>query len=582
MTTQTSTAAAAPAQTPASPVAEFIRPAQLAGQINSQPLTTADEAAATALEMALRERAAGLHSSTPLVRRIATAITRALGLDEPAHALVELCAQVRDVGMIGLPDDLVLATGRLSTQDWQLLSAHPARSAQLLEAVHAPIAAVAIVRHHHERWDGQGYPDGLRGTDIPMLSRVIAVADGFVAIARDRPHRRGSGTDAALEQVSRESGSQFDPAILDALTHVVTGSSDPGRTSTAHRDTAATPPAARPEAPKGRPDVGRAIVALQSLPAFPLAHERVIAATRAATPITGDLITAVEADLAIMIAVLSAAAAESKRPVNGVEDAVAVLGPRGVRQAAATVNLAAFPWRTHREALLHQVHAHGLLVSRAARRIARLTSRHDEDTFNTLGLLHDIGKIALAQAGMDYADTLHPRTGAPEERAQRERRDTQFDHASIGGLAVKRAGLPQELADAIHGHHQPGFKNERATLLRLADMIVHYSQGNPVNRTTLLELASACGLSAEGLQEVLLDLPHGGGSQRRRAEPSPLTDRETDVLRLLADGLVYAQIGLELKLAVSTVRSHLHKIYPKLDAVDRAQAVLRASEMGWI
>lgn len=549
---------------------------------DDRPLTPADAAAAVALEAALRARAAGLHSSTPLVRRIAVAIHRALGLDPRTRGVVDLCAQVRDAGLIALPDDVVLSTGRLSAEDWQRLSTHPVRSAQLLEAVHAPAAAVAIVRHHHERWDGQGYPDGLPGTEIPLLSRVIAVADAFVAIARDRPHRRGSGTDAALEQVSREAGFQFDPALVDALARIVGGARRSGPTA------GAAPPSARASrarargAPHEPPDLGRAILALRSLPAFPLAHERLLATTQAHAPASGDLVAGVEADLAMLLAVLGAAAAGTKRPVRSAEDAVALLGARGVRDAVAPIGLAEFPWRSRRESLLHQIHAHGLVVSRAAARIARLAGRHDEDCFITLGLLHDIGKLPLAQAGADYADALHPRSATPEERARRERLDAGFDHAAIGGLTLRRIGLPATLADAVRGHHQAEPDDEQAALLRLADMVVHLSQGNQINSATLLNLAAACELSADAVQEVLLDLPHGGGSQRRRAEPSPLSDRETDVLRLLASGLVYTQIGLELHLSVSTIRSHLHNIYSKLDVVDRAQAVLKASEMGWI
>lgn len=558
------------------------RPRRTAERVSAQPLTPADASAATALEFALRERAAGVHASTPLVRRMAVAIGRALGLDARARDLVDLCAQVRDVGMIGLPDEVVLTTGRLSTEDWQLLSTHPVRSAQLLEAVHAPAPVVAIVRHHHERWDGEGYPEGLRGIDIPLLSRVIAVADAFVAMARDRPHRRGSGTEAALEQVSREAGAQFDPQVLDALARVVGGSRGSAQSLTSGHDTVRTLGIVRSGPAQGPSDVGRAILALRDLPAFPLAHERLLTATRAKAPLIGDIVAGVEADLAMMLAVLAAATAASTRPVKSVEDAVALLGPHGVHRAVAALGLSEFPWRNHREALLHQIHAHGLLVSRAVARIARLAGRHDEDTFITLGLLHDIGKLALAQAGADYADSLHPRTATPEERAHRERLETGFDHASIGGLTLRRVGLPDELARAVHDHHHADPDDQQAALLRLADMIVHYSHGDPINRATLLNLTSACELSAEAVQEVLLDLPHGGGSQRRRAEPTPLSDRETDVLRLLANGLVYTQIGLELNLSVSTIRTHLHNVYTKLDVIDRAQAVLKATEMGWI
>jgi DNA-binding NarL/FixJ family response regulator len=91
-----------------------------------------------------------------------------------------------------------------------------------------------------------------------------------------------------------------------------------------------------------------------------------------------------------------------------------------------------------------------------------------------------------------------------------------------------------------------------------------------------------CGLSANSLREILFDLPHSGGSQRRRAEPSPLSARQTAIVRMLAEGKVYKVIALELGLSTSTVRTHLHNVYSKLGVDDRAQAVLRSTEMGWI
>ena len=98
----------------------------------------------------------------------------------------------------------------------------------------------------------------------------------------------------------------------------------------------------------------------------------------------------------------------------------------------------------------------------------------------------------------------------------------------------------------------------------------------------MLELADVCGLSTSSLRNVLFDLPHSAGSQRRRAERSPLTDRETEVLGILAQGKVYKVIAAELGLGTSTVRTHLPNTYTKLGVDDRAQAVLRATAMGWL
>jgi DNA-binding NarL/FixJ family response regulator len=121
-----------------------------------------------------------------------------------------------------------------------------------------------------------------------------------------------------------------------------------------------------------------------------------------------------------------------------------------------------------------------------------------------------------------------------------------------------------------------------AAVIRLADMIAAHIEDCPVTTQDLIEAARNCGLDEEAVRAVLYELPQGKGSRRRAAGPCPLSPRELDVLRRLAEGKVYKQIAAELDLSASTVRSHLHNVYGKLGAVDRAQAVLMATEQGWI
>jgi DNA-binding NarL/FixJ family response regulator len=113
-------------------------------------------------------------------------------------------------------------------------------------------------------------------------------------------------------------------------------------------------------------------------------------------------------------------------------------------------------------------------------------------------------------------------------------------------------------------------------------MLVHYGQGSPVDPAEMLALARTVGLEPAALREVIYELPYEVERRPRRVEPSPLSARETEVLRRLAEGKVYKQIALELSLSTSTVRTHLHNTYAKLGAVDRAQAVLVATERGWL
>jgi putative nucleotidyltransferase with HDIG domain len=552
---------------------------------------TVDAGVAAAFEAAVRVRAPGVHASTPMVRELAIRVGRQLSLDGSSTMLLEASVRMRDVGVLGLSDTVLAAKGSLSPADWELVNRHPVIGAELLAAHPAVAPAAGIVRAHHERWDGRGYPDGLGGESIPLLGRAIAVCDAFVAMAADRPHRQGMGADAALEQISQQRGSQFDPRLVDALIEAL---AQPGRSRTRSggNGTAAgidRRQAGAERAPAGldlpgagdRVDLRDAVAELDVVPTFAPAYERVVATAAHIPPAGSDLVAAIESDTGLTIAILRAAQARhAKRPIANVPDAVAALTPAGVVDAVGGLPRAEFPWRASRlEALLHRSRVHAQAVARAADRIARVVRFDQRDDLLAAALLHDIGKLVLARAAPDYEGH---ETASPEERVRREQRKFGMDHGAVGGLLLGRWGLPKHLVTAVAEHHRCEAPTEIAARVRLADMVAHHAQGDVVDRRKLLRLAHLCGLSPGSLRDVLFDLPHAGGSERRRAEPSPLSDRETDVLRVLAQGRVYKVIAAELGLSTSTVRSHLHNAYAKLGVDDRAQAVLRATEMGWI
>ena len=119
------------------------------------------ECVAEALEAALRARAPGVYASTPIVRQLAPRVGRELGLDAQIQTLLDVAVRLRDVGMVALPDTVVLATAPLSPADWELVNRHPVIGAQLLEELSAVASAAQIVRSHHERWDAGCFPSDL-------------------------------------------------------------------------------------------------------------------------------------------------------------------------------------------------------------------------------------------------------------------------------------------------------------------------------------------------------------------------------------------------------------------------------------
>ena len=130
---------------------------------------------------------------------------------------LELSAILHDIGQIRLPDAVVLKPSALSDEEWQLIRKHPEIGANMIADIPYLTAAVPIVRHHHERWDGAGYPGGLKGTDIPLEARVLAVADTFDAMTSKRIYRDAMETETARTEILSCSGGQFDPQIVEAF-----------------------------------------------------------------------------------------------------------------------------------------------------------------------------------------------------------------------------------------------------------------------------------------------------------------------------------------------------------------------------
>jgi DNA-binding CsgD family transcriptional regulator/HD-like signal output (HDOD) protein len=332
-----------------------------------------------------------------------------------------------------------------------------------------------------------------------------------------------------------------------------------------------------------RSGIGRFLTRFDELPAFGVACDHAVeAAIRTSVSAASDLVTAIESDTGLTVAVLRAAQEAAGRcPIANVPDAVAELGPDAVRTIVTAVPRAAFPWRTSQEALISELRVHCQLVAHSADRIAQEVSFRCRDDLICAALLHDVGKVIVALALGEADCCPDPRTDTPERRVREERRALLLDHASLGTLLAERWGISDQIAGAIAGHHTSESAGDLASLLRLSDLVARLAHGDAVDRKIMVRLAAVWGFPVPALRELLFELPQSA-PRRRRSAPSPLSDRETAALRQLASGKIYKEIAAELGVAPSTIRTHLQSVYVKLDVVDRAQAVLRATEMGWI
>ncbi len=328
-----------------------------------------------------------------------------------------------------------------------------------------------------------------------------------------------------------------------------------------------------------------AFEALEGFPALAESRNRVLRLFTEEHTSAADIVDAVESDVALAIAVLRLAnrvQGPSRGHVDSVVKAVEVLSPEAVRALAGRARTFDFFERSGVwDVAPEHFRLHALAAQRAADRLGTEVGYNQRDRLMVTALLHDIGKLVLLQAYPGYPAQVHGNARTPEERIHRERRELGVDHALVGGVLARRWGLPSSIATTIERHHQEDVADE-AVFVRLADMLAHYAQGAPISPAELLKTAKAIGLGSTELRNVLYELPYPTTGRQRQIDPCPLSDRELEVLKRLATGNVYKQIAAELSLSTSTVRTHLHNIYGKLGAVDRAQAVLVATQRGWI
>ena len=154
------------------------------------------------------------------VAAISVRVGKALGLQERALELLRLAAVVHDVGKLTVPAEIIAKPGALDEAEWKLMRLHPAAGAELLERCSPPAEILEIVRSHHERWDGTGYPDGLAGEAIPLGARILAVVDAYCAMVEERPYREPRTPAAAREELLAHAGSQFDSACAEVACRV--------------------------------------------------------------------------------------------------------------------------------------------------------------------------------------------------------------------------------------------------------------------------------------------------------------------------------------------------------------------------
>src|SRR5439155_2652378 len=151
------------------------------------------------------------------VQAYAVELGRSMGISEPELEALKAGSLLHDIGKLAVPEHILCKPGPLTPEETEKMRIHPRIGVEILETINFPFPLTEVVRSHHEKWDGTGYPDCLKGEEIPITARILSVVDCYDALTSDRPYRKPLSAEEALKYVQSEAGTAFDPKVVDAL-----------------------------------------------------------------------------------------------------------------------------------------------------------------------------------------------------------------------------------------------------------------------------------------------------------------------------------------------------------------------------
>lgn len=430
----------------------------------------------------IEEKDAFLRGHAERVAARGVALARYLQLPPAQMRHIYLAGLLHDVGMVCLPHDLLGKPNAISDDERLVMEQHPVIAERILSPLSLVQECLPAIRHHHEAFDGSGYPDGLRGEEIPAAARMLAIVDGYEAMTASRPHRTAMPAGRALGEVLGSAGRRYDPALVKRFVDFM-GAAEKVQPTTADVEEPAPEAVVDPgsESRLGGRDLVLELVSrlkdgVPELPVLPAVAARILKGFDNPTTSTDKLVSMVEMDAVLTIGVITAANSAWHGGIDkivSVRKAVPRLGFEESRKAvASTANLHIFRNRNRRFiALMEQLWLHSLACAYASREIGRATKIGDEDDVFLMGLMHDVGKLPL----LKILCRIDDRQGQSLDIGE-VLKSIQDVHGSFGAAILKRWGFAREFQRVASLHDKRQFTNmtdKGVLIVHIANRIAH-------------------------------------------------------------------------------------------------------------
>jgi len=398
-----------------------------------------------------------------------------------------LAGLLYDIGMVYIPMEIINKPDKLSPEEMAAVREHPVIAETILSRLSYLKKALPIIRHHHENYNGDGYPDGLRGDAIPIGSRILSLVDAYDAMTSERPHRAALPQDEALALIREGSGKTFDPHLVDEFIRFITrakdasrGKIDPPSSPVADGRSPSEQKADAAEVDAVQKAVSDIVLAFKrgiiDTPAFPAVIHKIQNVLRSPDKSLADAARVIEQDQIVTLRLLSMSNSLHYGGGGNVKTVDLALSRIGMKEARNVISALAMKSmyaadNVEIKELMEKFWIHAIATAYATRILAARLREPDEDSLFLAGLTHDVGKVLLLNG---LAARLFKNGQTNNVDMEKVLASIQAVHASFGGALLKKWNFSSELISAVINHERPDLSpvaSRTSLILYLANML---------------------------------------------------------------------------------------------------------------